>query len=134
MNLERKQRMEKRKRLQQLVDQEKSRNASPSPTATDSSDEALASLVIYSNHFVIETQADENGDDCFAVYRVSDLLSVMIHDGATPEPVHVFDLLLDASNFVAIADKIVARSEPGCVGVAETVAATPTEISEGKPQ
>lgn len=132
MNNDRKLRLEKRKLLQQKVELEKARNAGVVPQANDSSGESVAtlptdSLVIYSNHFVIETQADENGDDCYAVYRLLDLASVMPHDGATPEPVHVFDMLVDASNFVGIMDSIVARSEPESVGVElGKVVSTPT--------
>lgn len=68
--------------------------------------------VSYTKHFMCEAQFDEQGEEIFAVFRVTDLLCIGENASDAVPPVHVFDELQDAANFMLIADELVDKVEP----------------------
>lgn len=123
---------ERRKRLQEKVAQEKQKNAGlPVTTTTGEPDTVLA----WGKHFVSEIQADDEGNDVFAVYRVTDWLSNAEGAVDPASPVHVFDLVGDAAVAIVILDKLVDKIEgEDTVGVElPQQQSTPVEIKDASP-
>lgn len=107
----------RRARLANKVAIEKQLNA----TGTTQADlEALAKQVTItlSKYFMIEPQVegdgDEEGEEVYAVYRLTDLLTNSFADGAGVDPigpVHVFTSIVDAVTAVGFLDKLVDAIE-----------------------
>lgn len=81
------------------------------------------SNLIFSKHFMIETQYDDEGVPEYAVYRVTDMLSTLTAEGATVEPVHVFEMAFDAATWVVAADVIMEKEDPDSTPVPERLRA-----------
>lgn len=77
------------------------------------------SNLIFSKHFMIESQYDDEGVAEFAVYRVTDMLSTLTAEGVTVEPVHVFEMALDAANWAVAADVMMEKEDPDSTPVPE---------------
>jgi len=70
--------------------------------------EPVKSTLVFSKHFMIEPQGDEEGEDVYAVYRLTDMLSSVVSESAeTPGPVHVCDLAIDAGVLANVLDMYV---------------------------
>lgn len=103
---------ERKKRLQQRMMAGVGGHASVQPGATDLDAANLPQpTVTFTKFYLIELQADEDGEDCIAIYRTSDLLTVAGTDGETPAPVHVCYSPTDAAAIVAVLDQLVVRAE-----------------------
>lgn len=102
----------RRKKLQMAVVAEKMKNAAGA-TSAEVQNAAVSGIgIVYSKHFMIEPQTTEDGEtDEYAVYRVIQLLTAT-DAGETVEPVHVFELAVDAAHFVLLADAMIEKEDP----------------------
>lgn len=104
---------ERKKRLQQRMMAGVGTGVTMVQPGTDPLDAANLPqpTVTFTKFYFIELQADEDGEDCIAIYRTSDLLTVAGTDGETPAPVHVCYSPTDAAAIVAVLDQLVVRAE-----------------------